>query len=82
VFWLVQLVECDDGSEPDERYADGVVIEDRRESAHDLVGAANERWGTRPLTGERYKLTPLYNCRTVSVTRSDEDGFEVAGNGS
>lgn len=56
MLWRVSLVACCDGSEPEGRYAQGVVIEDRREGAADLIRAANAQWGTEPQTGEVYRV--------------------------
>jgi hypothetical protein len=69
MIWLVRLLACDDGSLPDEKYADGVVIEDRREGAFDLVHEANRRWGTQPQPGEIYSIVPAPHARVVKVLR-------------
>lgn len=57
--WLVSLVHCYDGDLPAERFSRGVVVEDRRGSAHDLIAAANKEWGTQPQPGEVYDVVPL-----------------------
>lgn len=65
--YLVSMLTTSDGGEPDDHYSDGVIVEDRRGGAHDLVSKANEAWGTRPYPGEIYSITPLQKVRIVKV---------------
>jgi hypothetical protein len=65
--WRVSLVACHDGSEPDDKYAAGIVIEDNREGAFDLIRAANDRWNTAPTPGEQYVIEPLGGARSFKV---------------
>lgn len=73
--WLVCLDETCDGGTPADEYARGVVIEDRRESAHDLIAAANAEWGTKVVPGEVYSITELDRPRYVKI----ENGARGAG---
>lgn len=65
--WRVSLVTCEDGTEPDETYAQGVVIDDRRAGAHDLIHEANERWSTQPMEGEVYRIEEITGPRKYRV---------------
>lgn len=74
--WHVCMTHASDGGSPDEKYAVGIIIEDRRESTHDLIGRANQEWGTIPLTGERYEITPLIATRVARV-KATGDKFTI-----
>lgn len=69
MLWRVTLVACSDGSEPSEEFtrARGIVIEDRRSGAADLIREANNQWGTISRPGEVYDITPLRDTTRYRV---------------
>lgn len=65
--WEVKLIETHDGGEPDEKYAKGIILTDRRSGTFDLIAMANDRWRTKPLEGEVYEITPLRDTTRYRV---------------
>ena len=71
MLWRVSLVTCSDGSEPDERWAKGFIVRDRRAGAFDLIAKVNADHGTVAHPGEVYDITPL---RDQQRYRVNDDG--------
>jgi hypothetical protein len=74
MLWRVSLVTCSDGSEPDSRWSEGCIVEDRREGAFDLIAKALEILaapGADMCPGEVWEVTPL---RDTSRYRVKDDG--------
>lgn len=72
MMYRVSLVSCCDGHEPDEVWQEGIVIEDRRDGAFDLIAATCERLGgSRAIPGEVWKVEPL---REHTLYRVKDDG--------